>query len=246
MLPIASSTDGAPKTPILTSKPPILTLKPQILTLKPQILTPKPQILTLKPQTQTLSLNPNPNPKLCNDRTGITKQSTVSLRKGALLKTETRIIDGVDDCDRISDRISISDDLGSSVERSMSSPQLFQKNVARSKVYRKASLKVSNDRSDRIEVRRSSMSRICKEKLEGVEPVRIICNPLATPYPYSTGLGISRNIGKNRKEEEEEPKCSHSSCGGFLPIFSLIPQTVVSLQYLSPKMKFSWWRNKIS
>ncbi|XP_028982591.1 uncharacterized protein LOC114841689 [Diachasma alloeum] len=129
-------------------------------------------------------------------------------------------------------------------KRSLSSPQLFQKPLARSKVYRKASLKSSS-----CEVRRNSMGRCSgkgrvrkREDEVREEGVHIICNPLATQYPYATPFGK----GKDLEVGEDEPKCSHSSCGGFLPIFSLIPQGVVSLQYLSPKMKFSWWRNKIS
>lgn len=73
--------------------------------------------------------------------------------------------------------------------------------------------------------------------------VHITCNPLSTPYPYSTP---HRNIMSETVTEplDDEPKTR--SCGNFLPILSLIPQTVISFQYLSPKMKFSWWRNKIS
>ncbi|XP_053978386.1 uncharacterized protein LOC128876229 [Hylaeus volcanicus] len=73
--------------------------------------------------------------------------------------------------------------------------------------------------------------------------VHITCNPLSTPYPYSTP---HRNIMSETVTEplDDEPKTR--SCGSFLPILSLIPQTVISFQYLSPKMKFSWWRNKIS
>ncbi|XP_076247480.1 uncharacterized protein LOC143187272 [Calliopsis andreniformis] len=73
--------------------------------------------------------------------------------------------------------------------------------------------------------------------------VHITCNPLSTPYPYSTP---HRSIMSETVTEplDDEPKSR--SCGNFLPILSLIPQTVISFQYLSPKMKFSWWRNKIS
>ncbi|XP_017756438.1 PREDICTED: uncharacterized protein LOC108548142 isoform X1 [Eufriesea mexicana] len=73
--------------------------------------------------------------------------------------------------------------------------------------------------------------------------VHITCNPLSTPYPYSTP---HHNIMSETVTEplDDEPKSR--SCGNFLPILSLIPQTVISFQYLSPKMKFSWWRNKIS
>ncbi|KOC63953.1 hypothetical protein WH47_01268 [Habropoda laboriosa] len=73
--------------------------------------------------------------------------------------------------------------------------------------------------------------------------VHITCNPLSTPYPYSTP---HHNIMSETVTEplDDEPKSQ--SCGNFLPILSLIPQTVISFQYLSPKMKFSWWRNKIS
>ncbi|XP_024944949.1 uncharacterized protein LOC112494971 [Cephus cinctus] len=76
-----------------------------------------------------------------------------------------------------------------------------------------------------------------------MENVHITCNPLSNPYPYSTPCQKS-TCPPVTESQEEEPK-SHS-CGSFLPILSLIPQTVVSFQYLSPKMKFSWWRNKIS
>lgn len=77
------------------------------------------------------------------------------------------------------------------------------------------------------------------------ENVHITCNPLSNPYPYSTPCHkIDRDKSTDREQPDEEPK-SHS-CGSFLPILSLIPQTMVSFQYLSPKMKFSWWRNKIS
>lgn len=76
-----------------------------------------------------------------------------------------------------------------------------------------------------------------------MEEVHITCNPLSTPYPYSTP---HHNIMSETVTEplDDEPKSR--SCGNFLPILSLIPQTVISFQYLSPKMKFSWWRNKIS
>lgn len=76
-----------------------------------------------------------------------------------------------------------------------------------------------------------------------IEDIHITCNPLSTPYPYSTPL--HKTASETVMEQtEEEPK--GRSCGNFLPILSLIPQTVISFQYLSPKMKFSWWRNKIS
>lgn len=73
--------------------------------------------------------------------------------------------------------------------------------------------------------------------------VHITCNPLSTPYPYSTPCHKDERI-RVTETQEEEPKAH--SCGNFLPILSLIPLTLVSFQYLSPKMKFSWWRNKIS
>ncbi|XP_066600152.1 uncharacterized protein [Prorops nasuta] len=76
-----------------------------------------------------------------------------------------------------------------------------------------------------------------------LENVRITCNPLSNPYPYSTPCPKpTSNILP--EAQEEEPKSR--SCGSFLPILALIPQTVISFHYLSPKMKFSWWRNKIS
>ncbi|KAG7188091.1 hypothetical protein KM043_015941 [Ampulex compressa] len=92
--------------------------------------------------------------------------------------------------------------------------------------------------------------RISKESDHGetsgrrnTDDIRIICNPLSTPYPYSTSCHkvVSEMVPE---PSEEEPK-GHT-CGSFLPILSFLPQTVISFQYLSPKMKFSWWRNKIS
>ena len=73
--------------------------------------------------------------------------------------------------------------------------------------------------------------------------VHITCNPLSTPYPYSTP---HHNIISETVTESLDDEPKSRSCGNFLPILSLIPQTVISFQYLSPKMKFSWWRNKIS
>ncbi|KAK2578137.1 hypothetical protein KPH14_001327 [Odynerus spinipes] len=76
-----------------------------------------------------------------------------------------------------------------------------------------------------------------------IEDIHITCNPLSTPYPYSTPCQKTAS-GTVTESQDEEPKSR--SCGSFLPILSLIPQTVIGFQYLSPKMKFSWWRNKIS
>ncbi|XP_076753088.1 uncharacterized protein LOC143424717 [Xylocopa sonorina] len=86
---------------------------------------------------------------------------------------------------------------------------------------------VSNDTKDRWNMRE----------------VHITCNPLSTPYPYSTPHHNSMSETVT-EPLDDEPKSR--SCGNFLPILSLIPQTIISFQYLSPKMKFSWWRNKIS
>ncbi|EFN89506.1 homeobox protein 14 [Harpegnathos saltator] len=83
------------------------------------------------------------------------------------------------------------------------------------------------------------------------EDIHITCNPLSTPYPYSTPATTTTTTATTTTttttttvESDEEPKSR--SCGSFLPILALIPQSVISFQYLSPKMKFSWWRNKIS
>lgn len=84
------------------------------------------------------------------------------------------------------------------------------------------------------------------------EDIHITCNPLSTPYPYSTPATTTTTTTATTTtttttttvESDEEPK--GRSCGSFLPILALIPQSVISFQYLSPKMKFSWWRNKIS
>ncbi|XP_067216332.1 uncharacterized protein [Linepithema humile] len=87
------------------------------------------------------------------------------------------------------------------------------------------------------------------------ENVHITCNPLSTPYPYSTPAATTTTTtttttvttsktAATTAECDDEPKSR--SCGSFLPILALIPHSVISFQYLSPKMKFSWWRNKIS
>ncbi|XP_043502678.1 uncharacterized protein LOC122524452 [Polistes fuscatus] len=179
--------------------------------------------------------------------------------------------------------------------RSVSSPQLTFKPLTRSKVYRKASLKSSTNKSslqsdlstftiDNFNVVSNIQSmnttnnskcilskankyrktpekcpiqaETCSEKSKendssiansknkwNIKDVHITCNPLSTPYPYSTPCQKTAS-GTVTETQDEEPKSR--SCGSFLPILSLIPQTVISFQYLSPKMKFSWWRNKIS
>ncbi|XP_017875732.1 uncharacterized protein LOC108622386 [Ceratina calcarata] len=76
--------------------------------------------------------------------------------------------------------------------------------------------------------------------------VHITCNPLSTPYPYSTPHHAHDNVVTETMTGPVEDEPKSRSCGNFLPILSLIPQTVIGFQYLSPKMKFSWWRNKIS
>lgn len=91
----------------------------------------------------------------------------------------------------------------------------------------------------------------CKNNIMDIDKLHIICNPLSTTttttsYPYSTSCNEnnikSTNFIKNIENDNDKPKCSDSSsCGSFLPLFGFLPQT-----YLSPKMKFSWWRNKIS
>ncbi|XP_025994282.1 uncharacterized protein LOC113004617 [Solenopsis invicta] len=157
--------------------------------------------------------------------------------------------------------------------RSASLPQLTMK-MPRSKVYRKTSLKNS---SLKIEVdnvgvvRYMSAAAEKKQKRKNLADrnvdtvarcennkwnnahgdVHITCNPLSTPYPYSTPAATTTTTtttttvtSKTTIESDEEPKSR--SCGSFLPILALIPHSVISFQYLSPKMKFSWWRNKIS
>ncbi|XP_024883184.1 uncharacterized protein LOC112461949 [Temnothorax curvispinosus] len=94
----------------------------------------------------------------------------------------------------------------------------------------------------------------CENKW-GLEDIHITCNPMSTPYPYSTPTATTTtttttvttkttSTSTTAVESDEEPKSR--SCGSFLPILALIPHSVISFQYLSPKMKFSWWRNKIS
>ncbi|XP_033230649.1 uncharacterized protein LOC117181788 [Belonocnema kinseyi] len=160
--------------------------------------------------------------------------------------------------------------------RSISSPQLMAKPPLRSKVYRKASLKsainipsldsvcfsdtriinISNRAKLQAENKRTLSTSegkvIENNSLNDFEVTsdilvknvnNVMCDPSSTPYPYS----MSCNKGAQTIETEaqdDEPK--NHSCGSFLPILSLIPHSVISFQYLSPKMKFSWWRNKIS
>ncbi|XP_031779766.1 uncharacterized protein LOC116416227 [Nasonia vitripennis] len=47
----------------------------------------------------------------------------------------------------------------------------------------------------------------------------------------------------NQTKQQSKVK---SCAANFLPILSFIPHTVISFQYPTPKIKFSWWRNKIS
>lgn len=158
--------------------------------------------------------------------------------------------------------------------RSASLPQLTIK-MPRSKVYRKTSLKTSSLKcevdiggdsngvvrymsaaAEKKQKRRSfaikDVDARCENKWNS-ENIHITCNPLSTPYPYSTPAATTTTttttVTTTSKttatiESDEEPKSR--SCGSFLPILSLIPHSVISFQYLSPKMKFSWWRNKIS
>jgi len=152
--------------------------------------------------------------------------------------------------------------------------------MPRSKVYRKTSLKssflksevnVGGDGNGTTErngvVRYMSIATEKKQKRKSLadrdvdvrcenkwnsEDIHITCNPLSTPYPYSTPAAttttttttVTSKTTATMVESDEEPKSR--SCGSFLPILALIPHSVISFQYLSPKMKFSWWRNKIS
>lgn len=160
--------------------------------------------------------------------------------------------------------------------RSISSPQLTAKPPTRSKVYRKASLKsainipnldnvrfsdsriinISNRTKLRAENKRSlstSEGKVIENNSSSDFQVKsdiliknvnnVMCDPTSTQYPYSTSCSKGAQTIET-EAQDDEPK-SHS-CGSFLPILSLIPHSVVSFQYLSPKMKFSWWRNKIS
>ncbi|KYQ49666.1 hypothetical protein ALC60_11261 [Trachymyrmex zeteki] len=167
-----------------------------------------------------------------------------------------------------------------STVRSASLPQLTTK-ISRSKVYRKTSLKSLSLKSE-IDVggdgtterngvvRYMSIAAEKKQKRKSLadrdvdvrcenkwnsEDIHITCNPMSTPYPYSTPAATtttttttvtttSKTTATTMVESDEEPKSR--SCGSFLPILALIPHSVISFQYLSPKMKFSWWRNKIS
>ncbi|XP_034937329.1 uncharacterized protein, partial [Chelonus insularis] len=150
-------------------------------------------------------------------------------------------------------------------KRSISSPQLFIKPTTRTKVYRKASLKsstmtefsdefsfihlnsnqITNLSNRHPRVRSNSLPKESKSHSD-IDNIHIRCNPLSTPYPYST---LYRKLSVEDLSEcshQQNKKPSYITCGKIFPIFALFPQNVVSLQYLSPKIKFSWWRNKIS
>lgn len=163
----------------------------------------------------------------------------------------------------------------SNSNRSTSSPQLMSVKTARSKVYRRASLKSLTN----LPVNSPAQSKVMRISNNGKTEKRllfssknnntitnnnkenIVCNPLSSPYPYSTPCQkinsensdkLAHDSSVNHRDEgsndnnSKQPKSSKSSCSSFLPILSLIPNTVISFQYPSPKMKFSWWRNKIS
>ena len=122
--------------------------------------------------------------------------------------------------------------------RSSSSPQLGRQ---RSKVYRRASLK--SPASSPSPVLSPTQSRIIK--VTGRRRPEDLDNDKEN---RDTQGGESARCPRGgeptaRRHEDKQPK--PRSCS-FLPILSLIPHTVISFQYPSPKMKFSWWRNKIS
>lgn len=164
---------------------------------------------------------------------------------------------------------------GADAIRSASSPQLMTMKLPRCKVYRKTSIKseIDNDSSDDAFQRKGVMrymSVAAKKKQKrrnlagketdvtrsestkwNTEDIHITCNPLSTPYPYSTPSVMTTTTttattitNETTVERDDEPKSR--TCGSFLPILALIPQSVISFQHLSPKMRFSWWRNKIS
>ncbi|XP_020709337.1 uncharacterized protein LOC110116793 [Athalia rosae] len=134
---------------------------------------------------------------------------------------------------------------------SLAQISIVNRPASRSKLYRRSSLKapVDADQTKIFNQPRSSSTELAmssdnESKIKwNEENVHITCNPLSSPYPYSTPCHKKERI-RDTQVQDEEPK--PHSCGKFLPILSLIPLTLVSFQYLSPKMKFSWWRNKIS
>ena len=157
--------------------------------------------------------------------------------------------------------------------RSTSSPQLMSVKP-RSKVYRRASLKSltnlntivspAHSRIIKVSSRNKSEKRLASDSQSTInsdaEDKENVCNPLSHPYPYSTPCQKKSDVGQlskepspvkeepeqEQQEQQPEEKQKGKSCSSFLPILSLIPHTMISFQYPSPKMKFSWWRNKIS
>lgn len=153
-----------------------------------------------------------------------------------------------------------------SSSRSTSSPQLI--NVrSRSKAYRRASLKsLTSIGSGSSLLQQPVSSRIIRLTNRGkVSNSQTTCRSL----DLVVSLGKKQNLNEEnvssyqaftnelnrsvtqehhevKKIEQQQQTNKSKSCSSFLPILSLIPNTFVSFQYPSPKMKFSWWRNKIS
>jgi len=173
-------------------------------------------------------------------------------------------------------RSNVSETISKDADANVSSSTAAMTRCLRSKVYRKISLKCEDDvgncdsddqrkgivryvsaTTEKKQKRRSLAGRetdtIARRETVKWNPedVHITYNPLSTPYPYSTPSATTTTTtittsktATTTVECDDEPKSR--SCGSFLPIFALIPQSIISFQYLSPKMKFSWWRNKIS
>lgn len=184
--------------------------------------------------------------------------------------------------------------------RSTSSPQLMSAK-ARSKVYRRASLKSlsslpvpisplhsrivklssSDNNNDKrpqcMHSAKTNCEPYCKEQLDPLK------SNASYPYPcpnfqsnsnhndeydqqrnhrrrhhhhqFPHHLQQQQNLHKNKFKNESvvqqdnqvKQQSKIKSCAAsFMPILSFIPHTVISFQYPTPKMKFSWWRNKIS
>lgn len=77
-----------------------------------------------------------------------------------------------------------------------------------------------------------------------IKHVGNICNSLSKSFPHYTPyykLSVY-NLSKNSKKK---PKCNSGTCSYFpIPVYTTL--TVISFHCPNPKIRFLWWRNKIS
>ncbi|XP_057341436.1 uncharacterized protein LOC130678302, partial [Microplitis mediator] len=152
--------------------------------------------------------------------------------------------------------------------------QLFIKIMTINKIHRKTSLKsLVNEHTGNSSSRKSLVSsdicvyhrkvlqllivnnltnNVSKSKINSYEfknqlnikHVGKICDSLSKSFPHYTPyykLSVC-NLSKNSKKE---PKCNSGTCSYFsIPVYTTL--TVISFHCPNPKIRFSWWRNKIS